>query len=131
MTSLHRRPTTIVAGLLLSSLLVACGGSSSGGETTGPDNGATTGSDGTSAGATVTIENFSFSPATLNVKVGTKVTFIQKDSTPHNATATDAGGFKTPTMTQGKSYTVTFTKPGTYPYICTIHQYMKGTVVVS
>jgi amicyanin len=112
-------------GMLLAVTLVACGGASSDGSS------ATTGS-GASSGPTVTIKDFAFSPDTLNVKVGTTVTFVQEDSVPHNATGSGPAGFiKSPTLTKGQTYTVTFTKAGTYPYICTIHPYMHGTVVVS
>jgi amicyanin len=120
-----RRITMAGVGMLLAVALVACGGASSGGSS------ATTGSS-TSSGPTVTIKNFAFSPDTLNVKVGTTVTFVQEDSVPHNATGSGAAGvIKSPTLTKGQTYTVTFTKAGTYPYICTIHPYMHGTVVVS
>jgi plastocyanin len=59
------------------------------------------------------------------------VTFIQEDSVPHNATAKGASAFHTPTLSKGQKYTVTFTKAGTYSYICTIHPFMHGTIVVS
>jgi plastocyanin len=128
-----RRPATAAVGLLLTALLAACGSSSSGGSTVTPGGAGSTSSSApsTSAGPTVKIQNFMFNPSSLTVKPGTKVTFIQEDSVPHNATATGALAFHTPTMTQGQKYTVTFTKPGTYNYICTIHQYMHGTIVVS
>ena len=125
MTSLRRRPMMLAAGLALSALLTACGSSSSGGSPSASSGGATV-----TSGPTVTIKDFKFTPATLNVKVGTKVTFIQEDSIPHNATAQGTNAFKTPTMTKGQKFTVTFSKAGTYNYICDIHQYMKGTVVV-
>jgi amicyanin len=124
-----RRMTMLALGALLTVTLAACGGSSSGGSsvTTG-----TSSSPGTTAGPTVTIKNFSFSPKTLNVKVGTKVTFVQEDSIPHTATGSGAADFiNSPTLAKGQSYSVTFTKAGTYPYICSIHPYMHGTVVVS
>jgi plastocyanin len=76
----------------------------------------------------VAIKNFAFSPANLTVTVGTKVVWTQDDSTVH--TVTDAGQFDSGTLAQGATYSRTFTTPGTYPYICSIHTYMKATITV-
>lgn len=77
----------------------------------------------------VTIQNFAFSPATLTVKVGDKVTWTNKDSAPHSATADD-GSFDTGVLQNGQSGNVTFNKAGTYTYHCSIHPMMKATIVV-
>jgi amicyanin len=125
-----RRAPTLFLGLVLATMLTGCGSSSSG----GPSNaGVSPGtSPGVAAGPTVTIQDFKFSPATLNVKVGTTVTFVQEDSVPHTATGSgNSSLIRSPTLTKGQTYTVTFTKPGTYDYICSIHPYMHGSVVVS
>jgi plastocyanin len=79
---------------------------------------------------TVTIQNMAFSPSTLNVKVGTTVTWINKDSTTHNVVS-DSGLFESGDLTNGMSYNYTFNKVGSYPYHCSIHPSMTGTVVVS
>jgi amicyanin len=105
----------------------ACGSSSSGGA---PSTGSASGGAPGGSGHTVTIKNFSFTPASLTVKVGTKVTFINQDSTPHTATSQGGSTIHSATLSKGQSYTVTFTKPGTYNYICSIHPSMKGTVIV-
>jgi plastocyanin len=84
----------------------------------------------TGSTAKVTIQDFKFSPACISVATGTKVTFTNQDSVTHTATASSTGGFDSGDLTQGQSYSKTFTTAGTYPYICDIHQYMKGTVVV-
>lgn len=125
-----RRATTLLLGLTLTTTLAACGSSSSGGSADAGVTPAT--SPDVASGPTVTIKDFKFSPATLNVKVGTKVTFVQQDSVPHDASGSgDSGLIDSPTLSKGQTYTVTFTKAGTYPYICSIHPYMKGSVVVS
>ncbi|MBC3839967.1 hypothetical protein GXW82_06480 [Streptacidiphilus sp. 4-A2] len=86
-----------------------------------------------SAGAgRITIHNFAFSPAALTVKPGEKVTVVNQDSTTHTLTATGAKAFDTGDISPGA--TTSFTAPGTagsYPYICTIHQFMHGTLTVS
>ena len=79
---------------------------------------------------TVTIQNMAFNPSTLNVKVGTTVTWINKDSTTHNVVS-DSGLFESGDLTNGMSYNYTFNKAGSYPYHCSIHPSMTGTVVVS
>ena len=77
----------------------------------------------------VEIKDFSFSPASLTVKVGDTVTWTNQDSAGHSATADD-GSFDTGVLSQGESNTVTFSEAGSFPYHCTVHPNMKGTVVV-
>ena len=79
--------------------------------------------------STVTIANYSYSPATLTIKVGDTVTWTNQDSVGHTATADD-NSFDTGILTKGKSGTITFNKAGTYPYHCTPHPVMKGTIIV-
>ncbi|MFI5778899.1 cupredoxin family copper-binding protein [Nocardia sp. NPDC051570] len=82
------------------------------------------------AGDAVSIENFAFAPATLSVRAGTAVTWTNKDEEPHTV-ADKNGGFHSPGLGTGAVYTFTFTKAGTYDYVCTIHPFMHGTVVVT
>lgn len=77
----------------------------------------------------VEISNFAFSPATLTVKVGDTVTWTNKDSMGHSATAND-NSFDTGILDQGKLGTVTFSKVGTYTYHCSVHPNMHGTIIV-
>jgi plastocyanin len=84
------------------------------------------------AGNTVTMKNFAFDPPTLTVKPGTTVTWVNQDSASHTVVS-DAGSpesFSSDTLSTGGTYTRTFTAPGTYPYHCSIHPSMKGTVIV-
>ncbi len=107
------------------------GGSGGGGAGTPtaqqPSKPATSGGGGSDA---VTIDNFKFAPATLNVKAGAKVTVTNNDSTTHTATA-DGGAFDTGDLDPGASKTVTLSKPGDYADHCQIHPFMKATIVVS
>ncbi|THA77202.1 metal-binding protein [Streptomyces sp. A0642] len=83
------------------------------------------------AGALITIKDFAFHPATLTVAPGTKVTVINKDGTTHTVTATGTKAFDTGEVKSGQ--TVTFrapARPGSYPYICTIHPTMHGSLTV-
>lgn len=77
----------------------------------------------------VQITNFSFSPATLIIKVGETVTWTNQDGIGHSATADDKS-FDTGILSQGKSGTITFSKAGTYTYHCSIHPSMRGTIIV-
>lgn len=83
----------------------------------------------TVGGTTVEIKDFAFSPATLTVKVGDTVTWVNQDSVGHSATADD-GSFDTGVLSQGESNTVTFTEAGSFPYHCTPHPNITGTVIV-
>src|SRR5260221_6464960 len=81
-----------------------------------------------SSGNSVSIKNFSFTPNSLTVKVGTKVTWTNHDSVTHTVTA-NQGAFNSPVL-PGSSFSLTFTKAGTYAYHCMIHPYMMATIVV-
>lgn len=77
----------------------------------------------------VSIQNFSFSPATLTIKRGDTVRWTNQDSVQHTATA-DNGFFDTGLLSQGQSDTVTFTTTGTFSYYCTPHPNMRATIIV-
>ena len=121
-------------------LLAACssGGSGSSGSGSAPSTSTSSGAGGSSAGGSsatktdsITISNFMFSPMHATVAPGATVTVTNKDSVTHTLTASN-GAFNTGDIGGGQSKTFTAPmKPGTYSYICNIHQYMMGTIVVS
>ena len=83
----------------------------------------------------VDIADFAFSPDPLDIAVGTTVTWTNKDSFAHTASATgeaSAAGiaFDSKNLGSGNSYSYTFAKAGTFTYRCAIHNSMTGTVVV-
>lgn len=81
---------------------------------------------------TVSIKNFAFSPVNISVKAGTKVTWTNNDSATHTVTETDGKtGPSSDNLSNGDSYSFTFTKPGIYHYDCAIHPNMTGTVTVN
>lgn len=84
----------------------------------------------TTSANTVTIQNMAFNPATLNVQVGTTVTWTNKDSATHRVVS-DTGLFNSGDLTTGMSYNYTFNQTGSFSYHCSIHPSMTGTVVVS
>ena len=77
----------------------------------------------------VTIADFAFAPATLTIAAGDTVTWTNEDPIVHTATST-TGAFDSGDLAQGESFSVTFTTPGTYPYLCTPHPTMTGRIVV-
>ncbi|HEY7051376.1 MAG TPA: cupredoxin family copper-binding protein [Mycobacterium sp.] len=82
------------------------------------------------SGNAVSIDNFAFSPATLTVKVGSTVTWTNRDEEPHNVVAND-GSFRSHGLDAQATYSHAFRTPGSYDYICSIHPFMHGTVVVT
>ena len=110
-----------IAGALL---LAACGSST---PTMSGSSAPTTSSGG---GSSITISNFMFNPMALRVSPGATVKVTNKDSATHTLTAT-GGQFDTGNITQNQTKTFKApSKPGTYHYICNIHQYMMGTITV-
>jgi plastocyanin len=79
---------------------------------------------------TVLIQDFSFKPAHITIKRGTKVRWINKDSTAHTATANNGRSFDSGRLGKGQSYTHTFKSVGKKPYHCEIHPFMRGRITV-
>ena len=81
--------------------------------------------------AEVKIDNFSFAPATITVAVGTTVTWTNRDDIPHTVVSSDnSKALKSKVMDTDEKFSFTFTKPGTFPYFCSVHPKMTGSVVV-
>jgi plastocyanin len=79
----------------------------------------------------VKIDNFTFGPAALTVPVGTTVTWTNKDDIPHTIVSTDdPRAFKSKVLDTDEKFSFTFSKPGTYPYFCSIHPKMTGKIIV-
>lgn len=77
---------------------------------------------------TVMIDNFTFEPAQLTVKVGTTVTWKNRDDIPH--TVVSAGKFRSKALDTDDGYSFTFTSAGDYAYFCSLHPHMTGTIKV-
>lgn len=85
----------------------------------------------TAAAAQIVIDNFMFSPANLTVHPGQSITVVNHDSVTHTLTAGSGGTFDTGPINPGKSATITApATAGTYPYVCSIHAEMHGTLTV-
>lgn len=77
----------------------------------------------------VKIDNFSFTPQTLTVHAGTKVTWVNKDDVPHTVASTDKK-FKSGVLDTDEQFSYTFSAPGTYSYFCSVHPHMTGRIIV-
>ena len=130
-----------LAALAVSALIVLAGCSSNS-ATTAPSSGAAAPSTAASSAAgacsettaagtvQVSVVDFGFNPASITAKVGDVITFTNTGAAPHTATLDD-GTCKTPNIDPTKSDGLTFTAAGTYKFHCSIHNQMKGTIVVS
>jgi plastocyanin len=79
--------------------------------------------------AEVDIDQFTFTPQRITVKPGTTVTWTNDDDDSHTV-ASSSKLFKSKALDTGDKFSFTFTTPGTYAYICSVHPYMTGAVVV-
>lgn len=77
----------------------------------------------------VRIENFTFNPPVLTVKAGTEVLWENYDDIPHSIVDT-AAGIRSKALDTDEAYAFTFTRPGTFHYVCGLHPQMKGTIEV-
>lgn len=84
----------------------------------------------TAQAGTVSIDNFTFAPKSLTVKVGSTVSWTNKDDIPHGIASSNNAFAKSKALDTNDSYSFTFTTPGTYQYFCYIHPHMVGTIVV-
>jgi plastocyanin len=78
---------------------------------------------------TVTMDAVAYKPDVVDVKVGDSVVWVNKDFIPHTATSTEKG-FDSGQILQDKSWTFTAKAKGDFPYVCTFHPTMKGTLRV-
>lgn len=76
----------------------------------------------------VEIREYDFWPRDLTVRPGTQVTWINRDSVPHDATSADTWG--TGLLNNDDSSSISFDEPGSYEYICTVHPDMTGKLTV-
>ena len=81
------------------------------------------------SGKKVSIDGTAFRPITLRVKAGESITWTNEDPFAHTVTSR-AGGFDSKALASGRSWTYRATRAGEFPYVCTLHPTMKGTLIV-
>jgi plastocyanin len=79
--------------------------------------------------ARIMIDNFKFAPIPLTVAVGSTITLINRDDIPHSIVV-PALGVRSPPMDTDETFVFRADKPGTYDYICGLHPFMHGQIVV-
>ncbi|HXM54497.1 MAG TPA: cupredoxin domain-containing protein [Candidatus Dormibacteraeota bacterium] len=122
----------LAAGAVLA--LAACGGAQQAGAaatpgSAGPPSASPTAAASPVATTSVAIANFAFSPAAITVRAGSTVTWTNHDQDAH--TVAIAGLPASPPLQNAETFTLSFAQPGTYTYICSIHPFMRGMVVVT
>jgi plastocyanin len=79
----------------------------------------------------VLIQNMRFTPATIEVRVGDRVTFKNEDLVPHTATSTQGRPFDSGLIEAGASWSVAWKGEANSQYRCTFHPTMTGSIVVT
>ena len=78
----------------------------------------------------IVIKDFHFTPETLTVKSGEKITWINRDEEPHTVVSVEKQFKKSAPLDTDEVFTITAGAPGTYTYFCSVHPKMTGTIVV-
>lgn len=81
-------------------------------------------------GGVVELADTSLKPRVVEITEGGSVVWVNRDRTTHQLVSLAPNVFQSPRLSEGESSVSAFSRPGTYPYYCTIHNEMKGTVVV-
>jgi plastocyanin len=76
----------------------------------------------------VELSNFAVEPRALTIRAGDTVEW-RIVSGRHSSTSKDAG-WDSGKLEEGATFTQRFDVPGVYPYFCTPHDFMRGTVTV-
>ena len=118
----------IALALITALAVAACGGT--GASSSAPAAATPASAPGNGAPA-VTIANFAFAPADLTVAAGSTVTWKNSDGAGHTVKSVDGGFASSGTLKTGDAYSVTFSKAGTFAYVCAIHSSMHGTITVT
>jgi plastocyanin len=84
----------------------------------------------TTASNSVAISGMQFQPATIRVKAGEKITWINNATMPHTVTSPNYGLLASQRLNRGSVFSHTFEQPGTYTYYCALHPSMTGRVIV-
>jgi plastocyanin len=78
----------------------------------------------------IEIKDFAFTPQTITVKSGEKITWINRDEEPHTIVSVEKQFKKSSALDTDQEFTVTAGAPGTYTYYCSVHPKMTGIIVV-
>jgi len=121
----------IIAGGVFAWYLMSSSNSTSGNNTNTIPNNNNNSSNNSTSTTSIDIANFAFSPSLIKAKVGDKITWTNKDFLTHTI-ASDSGpqNFSSGDISNGATFSFTFTKAGTYSYHCSLHPSMTGTITI-
>lgn len=119
----------VVVTILLLGVTAACGSSYS-----SPSSPSTPPTSSTPAAVSIvngasSLTTNAYAPNPIDVAAGTTITWTNNDRTTHDSTATD-GSWGSGAIAPGGQFSRMFSTAGTFPYHCTIHPGMVGTVTV-
>ena len=120
-----------LAALVVALVIAGCGsGSDLGSEST---TAAATSAPAAGGTVHVILKSLYFNPPVIHAAVGQQVTWTQEDEAPHNVTYVSGPEFASSgtLVTLGSTFSIRLTEPGTIHYVCTLHPWMKATIVVS
>jgi plastocyanin len=130
---IQRAAATVGACALIAGLS-ACGSSSNAGQPnvgTAPIVPAPQTPPGTPASKTVRMQSLTFAPATVRVRVGQTIEWINADNVIHNVTSNDGLTIQSGNFGPGHKFEFTPKQAGSITYFCTIHPTtMQATIVV-
>lgn len=79
----------------------------------------------------VEILNFAYSPMELEINVGDRVIWENRDSYEHTVTSLEGYELNSVLLREGDRFSHTFNDVGVYEYYCKPHPYMRGVVIVN
>src|ERR1035441_10467375 len=79
--------------------------------------------------ANVSIEDFDFNPSSVTINVNDRVLWTWNGASPHSSTS-NGGIWDSMQNGPGFTFSWTFSAAGSFPYFCTLHPFMTGTVTV-
>ena len=124
------RRASLLIGAVVLVLATACGGSSNTSASgSGSQAGGTTSSATATGSQTLRISGFAYGTP-LTVRPGEKILVVNADGAPHTVTADSGGAFDVSVEGKASATMTAPAKPGTYPFHCTIHPSMHGTLIV-
>ena len=120
---------TVLIATAIAAVLTTGIGAVALGATSGPSSATSPATDAAAQAGTVVIENDRFQPPVVRVEPGTTVTWVNEDDSAHNVVAKD-GSWESPILQKGEQFTHTFSDGESARYLCTLHPWMTGSVLV-
>ena len=118
---------------MLGLIAAGCGGSASGSQSSPASQPATAAAPPPSGPVKIVMKTLAFEPAATHARVGQTVQWTNEDNVFHNVIYVNGPKFKSspPHLRNGESYSIVPTQAGTINYFCSIHPWMKGSIVVT